>query len=118
MAFLLPLGASLFRGVITNVVKSAAKNGAKSAAKDAASSAQNAPSDKEFREKWTPDQIGVVGPQHPGKNIMIVCTKHDASKLQGVEHSVLKCLCPASNKTVNYDCYAFDSGEFELHGDG
>ena len=118
MAFLLGLAAPLFETTISSVVKGAARKGVKSAATDAASSAQNTLSDKEFREKWTPGQLGVVGPQHPGKNILIVCTKHDASKLQGVEHSVLKCLCPASKSTVNYDCYAFDSGNFELHGDG
>ena len=111
MAFLL---GPLLESTITTVVQGAASKGI-----DAASSAaKNAAADKQFREQWTPGQLDVIGPQHPGKNIVIVCTKHDASKLQGVEHSVLNCVCPASNSTVKYDCYACDSGDFVLQGDG
>ena len=117
MAFLVALARPLITSTISGIVSGAARHSVNGAV-TAAASAAHAPFDKEFREKWTPGQLAVVGPQHPGKNILIVCTKHDASKLQGVEHSVLECVCPSSKKTIKYDCYAFDSGDFELQGDG
>ena len=73
--------------------------------------------DKTFRNGWTQQQLGPLGSSNPGKNIMVVCVKHDASQLQGSQHQDLTCTCP-SGSTQHYDVYIFDSGVFQLQGDG
>ena len=74
--------------------------------------------DKEFRNAWTQQALGVVSKANPGKNCVIVYPKHDASKLQGVEQSLLQCENPSTNTNLTYQCYVFDEGEFVLQGDG
>ena len=73
--------------------------------------------DQNFRNGWTQQQQGEISAQNPGKNIMIVYVKHDASKLVNSQFSQLLCTCP-SGSTLSYNCYVFDSGPFELQGDG
>jgi len=47
----------------------------------------------------------------------IVYPKHTAN-FQGSVQSQLLCACPNTKQTLAYDCYVFDSGDFELQGDG
>ena len=93
-------------GAFTNVATSI--NGQVNAGKE----------DQNFRNGWTQQQLGEVSSQNPGKNIMIVYVKHDASKLVNSQLSQLQCVCPNSGTTLSYNCYVFDSGPFELQGDG
>ena len=74
--------------------------------------------DQNFRNGWTQQQLGTVTAANSGKNVMIVFPKHDASKLANSQQSQLSCVCPNSGTTLSYDCYVFDSGPFELQGDG
>jgi hypothetical protein len=74
--------------------------------------------DQNFRNGWTQQQLGVVTAANPGKNVMIVYPKHDASQLVNSQLSQLECVCPNSGTTLSYDCYVFDSGPFTLQGDG
>ncbi|KAK5122221.1 hypothetical protein LTR85_004131 [Meristemomyces frigidus] len=73
--------------------------------------------DKEFRNGWTQQQLSVVSGQNSGKNIMIVYPKHTAN-FQGSQQQQLQCQTPNNKQTISYDCYVFDSGNFELQGDG
>jgi hypothetical protein len=74
--------------------------------------------DQDFRNGWTQSQLGIVTAANPGKNCMIVISKHDASKLVNSQQSQLPCQMPNSGTTISYDCYVFDSGPFVLQGDG
>ena len=78
----------------------------------------NNKADQAYRTGWTQQQLGVVSAANPGKNVVIVDTKHDASGLQGVVQSQLQCQNAASKTDKSYDCYVFDSGLFVLQGDG
>jgi hypothetical protein len=73
--------------------------------------------DKSFRDGWTQQQLGPLQSANPGKNIMIVSVKHDASQLKGSQQSQLDCACP-SGAHVNYTVYVFDEGVFLHQGDG
>ena len=74
--------------------------------------------DQNFRNGWTQQQLGVVTAANPGKNVMIVYPKHDASKLVNSQQTQIQGQCPNSGTTLSYDCYVFDSGPFILQGDG
>jgi hypothetical protein len=74
--------------------------------------------DRNFRNGWTQQQLGVVTAAHAGKNVMIVYSDHDASQLANCTTSVLECKCPNSGITMTYQCYVFDLGPFTLKGDG
>jgi hypothetical protein len=74
--------------------------------------------DRNFRNGWTQQQLGVVTAANSGKNVMIVYPDHDASQLVNSTTSVLECKCPNSGVTLTYQCYVFDSGPFTLKGDG
>jgi len=74
--------------------------------------------DRDFRNGWTQQQLGVVTAANPHKNVMIVYPAHDASKLVNCATSILECKCPNSGITMTYQCYVFDSGPFTLKGDG
>src|SRR5579859_242044 len=74
--------------------------------------------DKDFRNGWTQQQLGVVTAANPGKNVMIVYPDHDASGLVNSQMAVLPCQCPNSGTVLSYQCYVFDSGPFILKGDG
>lgn len=73
--------------------------------------------DKEFRNGWTQQQLTTVSGQNAGKNIMIVLPKHTET-FQGSKQQQLLCQTPNDKQTLSYDCYIFDSGDFELQGDG
>jgi hypothetical protein len=74
--------------------------------------------DRNFRNGWTQQQLGVVTAANPGKNVMIVYPNHDASQLANCTNSILECKCPNSGITLTYQCYVFYSGPFALKGDG
>lgn len=82
------------------------------------SSVNQGKEDQNFRNGWTQQQLGVITAANSGKNVMIVYPKHDASGLVNSQLSQLECVCPNSQTTLSYDCYVFDSGPFELQGDG
>ncbi|MCJ1328675.1 hypothetical protein MMC10_005352 [Thelotrema lepadinum] len=82
------------------------------------SAVNNNKEDQNFRNGWTQQQLGEVSSKNPGKNIMIVYVKHDASKLVNSQMSQIECDCPASKSKLSYSCYIFDSGPFQLQGDG
>ena len=73
--------------------------------------------DKDYRSGWTQQAVGELSADNPGKNIMVIYTDHDASKLTGCERKVAACQCP-SGASLAYGCYIFDDGPFELKGDG
>lgn len=77
----------------------------------------NSQQEKDFRNQWTPQAVDSLQQQNPTKNIMIVCSQHDASGLQGVERKNVECDCPTGAK-IAYNAYIFDSGVFQLQGDG
>jgi hypothetical protein len=79
--------------------------------------AQNNKSDQTFRDGWTQQQLDPLSKANPGKNIMIICVKHDAHCLQGVQNQTLECQCPSGSK-LNYTVYIFDEGDFWIQGDG
>ncbi|OQV05469.1 hypothetical protein CLAIMM_10202 [Cladophialophora immunda] len=74
--------------------------------------------DKDYRSSWTQVQIGDMSSSNPGKNVMCVFTKHDASGLINRQMTVRECTCPNSGSVLTYSCYVFDSGPFVLQGDG
>jgi hypothetical protein len=74
--------------------------------------------DKDYRSGWTQQAVGELSADNPGKNIMVIYTDHDASKLNGCEKKVAACKCPNSGASLAYGCYIFDDGPFELKGDG
>lgn len=73
--------------------------------------------DKAARSAWTQQAITTLTQQFPGKSCLVVCTKHDASKLNGAQQSSLDCKDP-SGATTTYQLYVFDDGVFVLQGDG
>jgi hypothetical protein len=73
--------------------------------------------DKAFRDGWTQQQLGPLQSANPGKNIMIISVKHDASQLKGSQQQQMDCACPSGGH-VNYTVYIFDEGVFLHQGDG
>ena len=73
--------------------------------------------DKSFRDGWTQQQLGPLQSANPGKNIMIICVKHDASQLKGSQQQQMDCACP-SGAHINYMVYIFDEAVFLHQGDG
>jgi len=73
--------------------------------------------DKDFRNGWTQQQLGPLQSANPGKNIMIISVKHDASQLKGSQQQHMDCVCPSGGH-VNYTAYIFDEGVFLHQGDG
>lgn len=78
---------------------------------------QNNKAEQEYRDGWTRDAAKQLEADNPGKNIMVVYTKHDASGLVGVEKKAIQCDCPTGT-SLGYVVYIFDEGEFHLQGDG
>ncbi|KIW86698.1 uncharacterized protein Z519_12684 [Cladophialophora bantiana CBS 173.52] len=78
----------------------------------------NSGADKDFRSSWTQVQVGDLTSKNPGKNVMVVFTKHDASGLVNSTMTIRECTCPNSGSVLTYSCYVFDSGPFVLQGDG
>jgi hypothetical protein len=74
--------------------------------------------DQDYRNGFTQSQLGIVTAANPGKNVMIVISKHDANKLVNVQQSQIPCQLPNGGTVIEYDCYVFDSGLFVLQGDG
>ena len=74
--------------------------------------------DQKFRSGWTQQSVGEVSSANPGKNVLIVDSDHDASKLVGSQQKVVACPCPNSGAKLAYALYIFDSGPFDLKGDG
>ncbi|KAI7364990.1 hypothetical protein KC354_g5235 [Hortaea werneckii] len=77
---------------------------------------QSNKSDQEFRNSWTQSTLSQVSSQNSGRNIMIVYPNHTQNFVNS-QQSTLPCQCPSGN-TITYTCYVFDSGDFELKGDG
>ena len=101
--------ASLVGGLVSGLFKGGLSIG---------TAANQGAEDRNFRNGWTQQQLGVVTAANSGKNVMIVYPDHDASKLVNSTTSVLECKCPNSGVTLSYQCYVFDSGPFTLKGDG
>ena len=74
--------------------------------------AQNDKADKAARTSFTQNTSAQLAADNPGKNIMVICTAHDASGLKGSKHSTQVC------NSTTYDCYLCDSGVFVRKGDG
>lgn len=78
----------------------------------------NEGADKDFRSSWTQVQVGDLTSKNAKKNVMVVFTDHDASKLVNSKMTIRECTCPNSGSVLTYSCYVFDSGPFVLKGDG
>ena len=78
---------------------------------------QNNKAEQQFRDGWTQSARDELSAAYPEKNVMVIYTDHDASKLVGVEKKGLECVCPTGAKLA-YVVYLFDEGLFHLKGDG
>lgn len=87
------------------------------AAQAGISAAQKSKEDQAYRNGWTQQELSTLGSQNPGKNVMIVYPNHTAN-FQGSQQSTVICTVPSTSDSINYTCYVFDSGDFELQGDG
>ncbi|KAF2871454.1 hypothetical protein BDV95DRAFT_606895 [Massariosphaeria phaeospora] len=76
----------------------------------------NNKADQAFRSGWTQQQLGIQAAKYPGKNILVIFTKHQQN-FTNSQVEQLVCECPSGDKYI-YTGYAFEEGDLTNEGDG
>jgi hypothetical protein len=74
--------------------------------------------EQNIMSKWTKSSIVELHKQFPDKNVFIAHTKYEYRNLQGWDKAHYELDTKCFGRTKGYDIFVFDSGEFELKGDG
>ena len=73
--------------------------------------------DKDKENKWVGATVDELMKKNPGKNVLIFHDQRSKTQLQGASHNHYE-LDINFGKTKGYEIFLFDSGVFELAGDG